>query len=132
MTGEYSELLDLWRLEFLNEKCVTELGNYPWSPGLTNSGFTPLNDGDVLHHKFGVIDGKTVIIGSHNWSAAANVLNDEAVLVIENDLSLDQSYEKEFKVLYGQSVIGPQDWLRRKIQERDAACGTILDLPALL
>jgi len=37
-----------------------------------------------LHHKVGIIDNKTVILGSYNWTLSANDRNDENVLVISN------------------------------------------------
>lgn len=121
-TREYSELLDLWGLQFKSEKCALEAGNNPWTPGLRNSGFTVLSDGDVLHHKFAVLDASTVIVGSHNWSEAANSQNDEALLII-GDRDVAAKYETEFRTQWSRSVIGPQPWLLSKIQERDRSCG---------
>lgn len=123
-TRYYSELLDLWGLQMRNTKCAFEKGNQPWSPGLKNSGFTPLEDGDVLHHKFAVVDAKAVIVGSHNWSLAANEQNDEATLIIENT-KLAQKFEKEFSYLVDNSVIGPQAWLFKKIEKLDINCGQL-------
>ena len=45
-------------------------------------GVPILPKGDLLHDKFAVIDNKTVITGSHNWSEAANHGNDETLIVI--------------------------------------------------
>ena len=47
-------------------------------------GTPRLSRGDKLHHKFAVIDGKTVITGSFNWSPAAAHTNDETLLVIHS------------------------------------------------
>ena len=41
-----------------------------------------LTRGDKLHHKFAVIDNKTVITGSFNWSPAAAHTNDETLLMM--------------------------------------------------
>ena len=41
----------------------------------------PLKD---LHHKFTVIDNKSVITGSFNWSPSAAHTNDESLLVIHS------------------------------------------------
>ena len=38
--------------------------------------------GDKLHHKFAVIDNKTLITSSFNWSPSAAHTNDETLLVI--------------------------------------------------
>jgi phosphatidylserine/phosphatidylglycerophosphate/cardiolipin synthase-like enzyme len=51
---------------------------------LIPSGVPALAPGDKLHHKFGLIDDKIVITGSHNWSKAANHQNDEALVIIDN------------------------------------------------
>jgi len=45
--------------------------------------FMPLEG--VLHHKFAVIDGHTVLTGSANWTASAFKRNDENLLVIEDE-----------------------------------------------
>lgn len=37
-----------------------------------------------LHHKVGIIDNTTAILGSYNWTLSANDKNDENVLVVRN------------------------------------------------
>jgi len=37
-----------------------------------------------LHHKVGIIDNKTVILGSYNWTLSADIKNDENVLIVNN------------------------------------------------
>ncbi|NJL34244.1 MAG: DUF1669 domain-containing protein, partial [Chloroflexaceae bacterium] len=64
-----------------------------------------LPDGDMLHHKYGVVDGATVVTGSHNWSIAANHLNDETVLVIEDPV-VAAHFQREFERLYRDSRRG--------------------------
>lgn len=120
-TRDYSELLDIWGLQMPNGKCQYETDNHIWSPSLKNSGFTNLADGDVLHHKFGVINSHTVIVGSHNWSAAANNLNDEALMIFKDD-ALGADYDREFNLLYKDSIIGPQPWLLKKIDTLEKNC----------
>ena len=52
-----------------------------------------------FHHKFAVIDGKYVITGSFNWTQAADILNQENVLIINNK-TLAKAYRKEFSKWY--------------------------------
>jgi phosphatidylserine/phosphatidylglycerophosphate/cardiolipin synthase-like enzyme len=54
----------------LANKCEYEANNRPWQSPVATVGIPQLPKGDVLHHKFGVVDGQTVITGSHNWSEA--------------------------------------------------------------
>jgi phosphatidylserine/phosphatidylglycerophosphate/cardiolipin synthase-like enzyme len=57
-----------------------------------------LQDGNpyVMHHKVIIIDGRTVIFGSFNFSNNANTDNDENVLIID-DPALAQAFEAEFQ-----------------------------------
>ncbi len=51
---------------------------------------------DLMHHKFVVIDDKTVITGSYNWSVAAEDKNDENLIVIQSrEIAL--LYRSEFE-----------------------------------
>ncbi|KAI8073917.1 hypothetical protein BC940DRAFT_343488 [Gongronella butleri] len=52
-----------------------------------------------MHNKFAVIDGRTVITGSFNWSIGARYHNKENVL-ITNIGSVAAAYEKEFQKLW--------------------------------
>ncbi len=79
----YSEGLDMMGATLMQD-CGLETDNRPWRKPLTAVGVPLLPMGDRLHHKFGVVDGKTVLTGSHNWSEAANHGNDETLLAIES------------------------------------------------
>ena len=52
-------------------------------------------DGSIMHHKFCVIDGDTVITGSYNWSRKAQ-RNDENIVVTEDAAELAAQFKKEF------------------------------------
>lgn len=56
-----------------------------------------LQDGNpyLMHHKVIIIDSKTVILGSFNFTASADKDNDENVLIID-DAGLAQAFEAEF------------------------------------
>lgn len=118
---EYSELLDIFGLAMPTAECVYEENNNPWKVPSLNSGVPTLPSGDLLHHKFGVIDNKKVIFGSHNWSSAANSSNDEALLII-SDTSVAQKFHEEHQRLYKNAKLGIPSPLRENIRERRSTC----------
>ncbi|MEX0799530.1 MAG: phospholipase D-like domain-containing protein, partial [Bacteriovoracaceae bacterium] len=117
----YSEMLDIWGLALLNEHCSYEPGNNPWSLPVYDVGVPNLAKGDLLHHKFAVVDGETVIVGSQNWSASANRQNDENALVIRNK-KIASAYVREFERLEKNSRKGPPKSLLNRIVRMERAC----------
>jgi phosphatidylserine/phosphatidylglycerophosphate/cardiolipin synthase-like enzyme len=103
--------------------CQPEPQNQPWAPPLKTVGTPTLNSGDLLHHKFGVIDQNTVIMGSHNWSAAANTLNDETLLVIQHP-TVAAHYQREFEGLYTNGRLGLPERVQAQAQEYQRQCAT--------
>ena len=67
----FSEVLDLLGVALPDRFCKLEQGNRPLAKALKGAGTPRLARGDKLHHKFAVIDRKTVITGSFNWSPSA-------------------------------------------------------------
>ena len=65
------------------------------------------NWGGKMHTKTALIDDKYLIVGSLNWTGAAENDNDENTVLIE-DTNLMQQYETEFNKLW-QSI--PDKWL---------------------
>jgi len=59
----------------------------------------------IMHNKFAIIDDQVVLTGSFNWTVSAEKKNSENLLVIK-DKELAQKYEKQFKLLWGQSGEG--------------------------
>ncbi|WP_448562435.1 phospholipase D-like domain-containing protein [Trichothermofontia sp.] len=116
----YSEGLDMLGLA-LAEKCKYEAGNRPWSPAITTVGVPQLAPGDLLHHKFAVLDRQTVITGSHNWSNAANQQNDE-ILVVVNSPIVAAHYQREFDRLYATAALGAPANLQNKLAEQQRRC----------
>ncbi|WP_448571303.1 phospholipase D-like domain-containing protein [Trichothermofontia sp.] len=112
----YSEGLDMLGIA-LAEDCQYESGNRPWSPPLTTVGVPQLAPGDLLHHKFAVLDRQTVITGSHNWSAAANQQNDETLLVVHSPI-VAAHYQREFDRLYENAALGAPASLQAKLTEQ--------------
>jgi phosphatidylserine/phosphatidylglycerophosphate/cardiolipin synthase-like enzyme len=117
----YSELLDLWGLSLIRtDTCEFEDNNNPWSNGRShNGGVANLTSGDVLHHKFAVVDAQKVIFGSHNWSESADFLNDEFLLVVDHaetaGVFLEEHSQLSERARYG----APQTLLERIDQSND-------------
>ena len=118
---EYSELLDMAGLEMLSPKCTFEADNHPWKKGATEFGMPILERGDVLHHKFGVVDSKTIIMGSENWSEAANYVNDETLVVVE-DSEISDQYTQEYERLKSKSRLGVPQYLKKEIDRLETEC----------
>jgi phosphatidylserine/phosphatidylglycerophosphate/cardiolipin synthase-like enzyme len=120
-TRNYSELLDLWGIQLRDDNCNFEYKNFPWSTPLKSAGTPNLIDGDLLHHKFAVIDEETVIVGSQNWSDSANTINDENVLIIK-DTHIAKLYKQEYKRINKYSQLGPSRTLLKKIELLEQSC----------
>ena len=117
----YSEALDLLGVA-LRYQCKYEQGNNPWQEAIESVGVASLPTGDKLHHKFALIDGHTVITGSHNWSAAANHSNDETLLIIHNP-RVAAHFQQEFDRMYQQADLGlPQHLLAKLKREQSHNC----------
>ncbi|MDG2989734.1 phospholipase D-like domain-containing protein [Candidatus Synechococcus calcipolaris G9] len=125
---DFSEGLDMLGVALANTgqarqgKCYYEAGNNPWKNPIETVGTPELARGDKLHHKYGLVDNQTVIVGSHNWSAAANRGNDEFLLVIYQP-TVAAHYEREFERLYANSRLGVPDSLRQRIAKQLQDCG---------
>ncbi|BAY21236.1 hypothetical protein NIES2100_09860 [Calothrix sp. NIES-2100] len=119
----YSEALDMMGFA-LSDECKYEVDNKPWQNPITSVGVPTLPKGDLLHHKFAVIDGKTVITGSHNWSEAANNGNDETLLVIESK-TVAAHYVREFARLYTTVKLGLSPAIQQKIATEAKQCPQI-------
>jgi phosphatidylserine/phosphatidylglycerophosphate/cardiolipin synthase-like enzyme len=114
---DYSEALDLMGVALPNSRCRYEVNNRPWSKPLTTVGIPQLPAGDLLHHKFAVIDGQVVITGSQNWSEAANSSNDENLLVIHNAI-VAAHFQREFERLYEGAIWGLPATVKSKVQQK--------------
>ena len=119
----YSEALDMLGVALPNN-CKYEVDNRPWRNPISTVGVPLLLKGDLLHHKFAVIDGETVITGSHNWSAAANKNNDETVLLIDSSI-VAAHFAREFDRLYNHATLGLPDGIKRKIEKQRQQCPQI-------
>ncbi len=113
---DYSEGLDLLGATLPNRRCELEPDNRPWNPAIATVGTPRLIPGDLLHHKFAVLDQQTVLTGSHNWSAAANQSNDETLLIIRNP-TVAQHFTQEFERLYQDARLGLSQTVRDRIDQ---------------
>ena len=77
---------------------------------------------DKLHHKFAVIDNKTVITGSFNWSPSAAHTNDETLLVIHSP-KLAAHFAREMDRLWESAELGSTPHLQRKLDRQKIRCG---------
>ena len=71
---------------------------------LRSAGVAVRLDGnsDLMHHKFMVVDGRVVVTGSYNWSAAAEDRNDENVVVIYGE-EIAALYSREFERVWARA-----------------------------
>ena len=76
---------------------------------LKDAGLDVLQDGNpyLMHHKVIVIDGRTVVVGSFNFSKGAQTSNDENLLIID-DANLARLFEEEFQRVYATAQNPPK------------------------
>ncbi len=117
----YSEGLDMLGVTLPDHNCKRD-NSVPWANPLTTVGVPVLPPGDKLHHKFAVLDQNIVLIGSQNWSQAANNTNDENLLVIRN-ATVASHFEREFQRLYDGAELGMTPQLQGAIAQQKQKCG---------
>jgi len=118
----FSEILDLLGTQLPDRNCKLEASNRPWRKPLDGVGTPRLAPGDKLHHKLAVIDRRTVITGSFNWSPSAAHQNDETLLVIESPL-LAKHFTAEINRLWKGAELGITPRLQRKQERQRRLCG---------
>lgn len=107
----YATTLDMWG--FVSTQDCKFGNGKPWLQPIKTVGIPNLAHGDLLHHKFAVIDGRLVVTGSHNWSMNANYNNDETLLAINNPV-VGAHFQREFDRLFADGIFGPTAKLRQK------------------
>ena len=122
----FSEVLDIWGIALRDANCDYESDNNPWKVPFMGAGIPIMERGDMLHHKFAVVDGSKVIFGSQNWSGAANNNNDENILIVENSYIASQ-FRTEFYRLERYSRKGPTRNLLQEIDRIETKCSSTLD-----
>jgi phosphatidylserine/phosphatidylglycerophosphate/cardiolipin synthase-like enzyme len=120
---DYSEALDMMGVAMPNHQCRYAENNRPWNRPIASVGVPNLPQGDLLHHKVGLLDSQIVITGSHNWSAAANEKNDENLMVIDNPI-VAAHFQREFDRLYATATLGLPIRIQEKIQQQQASCSS--------
>lgn len=116
----FSEALDMLGIA-LSDNCKWEPNNRPWKNPIQAVGVPQLPPGDLLHHKFGIVDRQIIITGSHNWSLAANRGNDETLLIIRNP-KVTAHFQREFDRLYTHSILGVPPAIQRKVDAQQKQC----------
>jgi phosphatidylserine/phosphatidylglycerophosphate/cardiolipin synthase-like enzyme len=101
---EYATTLDMWGY-VSTQDCKYGNGR-PWARPSNRVGAPVMAVGDRLHHKFAVIDEQVTIIGSHNWSNAANYNNDETLVLIKHP-TVAAHFQREFDRLISDTNFGP-------------------------
>ena len=76
--------------------------------------------------KFAVIDNRTVITGSFNWSPSAAHQNDEVLLVIRSP-QVAAHFTREMDRLWRTADLGITERLRRKLERNRQRCGSGVD-----
>ncbi len=118
----FSEVLDLLGLAMPDRFCKLEAGNTPWPQPVEGVGTPRLAAGDKLHHKFAVIDRRTVITGSFNWSPSAAHANDETLLILESP-QVAAHFSREMDRMWRGAELGLTPRLRRKLERIRRSCG---------
>jgi phosphatidylserine/phosphatidylglycerophosphate/cardiolipin synthase-like enzyme len=68
----------------------------------------------IMHDKFMVVDGRTLELGSFNYSEAAEKSNAENVLVLTNAFTIASDYDKQFTKLWDEALIPKKHTTRKK------------------
>jgi len=101
----YATTLDMWG--YVSTQDCKDGNRRPWAKPIPGRvGIASIAKGDKLHHKFGLIDDEIVVTGSHNWSASANHLNDETLVVVKHQ-TVAAHYRREFDRLFENARLGP-------------------------
>lgn len=106
----YATTLDMWG--FVSTPDCKFGNGRPWAVPIKTVGIPSLAAGDLLHHKFAVLDRRLVLTGSHNWSIGANYNNDEAIIAINNPV-VAAHFQREFDRLYANTILGPTAKLKK-------------------
>jgi phosphatidylserine/phosphatidylglycerophosphate/cardiolipin synthase-like enzyme len=118
----YSNGLDMLGIT-LDPSCKHTASKHIWAKPAELVGTPKMPPGDLLHHKFGIIDRQTVIVGSHNWTEAANHGNDEVLLVIHNP-TVAAHYQREFDRLTTGAFFGIPPAIAQKVDQTNCPAAT--------
>ena len=100
---DYSSTLDMWGLQSTQDCKIGK--SSAWKQPIKTVGIPNLVAGDTLHHKFAILDRNLILTGSHNWTNAANRINDETLVAIENE-TIAAHYRREYDRLYQDATLG--------------------------
>ena len=118
----FSEVLDLLGVALPDRDCKLEAKQQTLRTAHSRCRHPASRRSDKLHHKFAVIDNKTVITGSFNWSPSAAHTNDETLLVIHSP-QLAKHFTREMDRLWDGAELGITPHLKRKLDRQRIKCG---------
>ncbi len=96
LDGKSAEEIGYSKHHFMSEKNIdVRLDNAHKSYGNKYKG--------IMHNKFAIIDNRTLITGSFNWTHSAEKLNDENLLIIKDEKRLIRKFRDKFKELWDRS-----------------------------
>lgn len=121
--SDHSATLDMWGVRLLDAACALKPQLRPWSVTPMAIGVSTLPEGDKLHHKVAVVDDRTVVAGSMNWSAEALRSNDENVLIIHSP-AVAAVFRQELERLHASAVYGSSPALRARAIQDAQRCTT--------
>lgn len=61
--------------------------------------------GSKMHHKFAILDNRTAMTGSYNWTLESEEENYESLLILDEPQHLE-AFRREFEALWKEAVSG--------------------------
>ena len=84
----------------------------------------------IMHNKFCVIDDRVVVTGSFNWTARADLENDENLLIIHSD-EIARRYKEEFERLWNAKKVDAYQYTDETRAEKGPLEGFVTVAPVL-
>lgn len=83
----------------------------------------------IMHNKFCIIDDHITITGSYNWTARADLENDENLLIIESK-EIARIYKEQFNKFWNGTFIDACEYKDEdRLEKIPVATGTVLPMP---
>lgn len=82
-----------------------------------------------MHNKFCIIDDHITLTGSYNWTASADLKNDENLLIIESK-EIARIYKEQFNKFWNGTFIDTCEYKDEdRLEKILVATGTVLPMP---
>jgi len=86
----------------------------------------------IMHNKFCIVDDYITITGSYNWTASADLKNDENLLIIESK-EITGIYKKQFNKFWNGTFIDTCEYKgENRLEKIPVATGAVLPVPKSL